>query len=245
MVSEELEVDRKLPILRKSRYSTGISNLDILLEGGYLKGALVLLVGPTGMEKNAFSFHFVDSALKSGELVLYITTDTNHEEILKKADSLEFSFRSAFEKNELIFLDCYSSTLGASLDNKESSKNIITVPGPSALNDLSLAIRSVLEQNPNKPLRVVFHTLSSLVLYNPEDTVIKFIQFVGGRLKQANASTLFLVEEGMHNKQLLASLEHLMDEIYRLKDGDTLRIEGTNIPSEIPLKLGKAGIELV
>lgn len=236
--------EENLPILKKSRCPSGIYNLDLLLEGGYLKAGLIMMVGPTGMEKNAFAFHFAESAVKNNELVIYVVSDMNYEELLKKASALGFDLKKPLSSGNLIFIDCYSSTSENALRKSEPMKEVLSLPGPSALNDLSLALKGVLQDNQQKQIRVIFHSLSTFVLYNPADSIVKFLQLIGGRLKKADATTMFLVEEGMHEKTLLTSLEHMMDELYTVHDSHNFSIESPNLPLIVPLKLGSAGIEL-
>ena len=50
-----LGVQEEMPILKKNRFSTGVNDLDILLEGGYLNPASVVVLGPAGMEKTAIA----------------------------------------------------------------------------------------------------------------------------------------------------------------------------------------------
>lgn len=232
-----------LPLLRKDRCSSGIDNLDILLEGGYISSGLIMLIGPTGMEKNAFALHFADSAIKNNEFVVYVTSDMNHEELLKKASSINFDLKKAMGSGNLVFIDCYSSS-DNSLKKSEPVKEVISLSGPSSLNDLSLALKGALQENQQRKVRVIFHSLSTFVLYNPMESIIKFLQLVGGRLKKASATTLFLVEEGMHEKILLTSLEHMMDEVYTVHGGSNFSIESSRLPMQVPLKLGSAGIEV-
>ncbi|MFA5049770.1 MAG: ATPase domain-containing protein [Candidatus Micrarchaeia archaeon] len=239
----DVNVDRKNPILKKSKISTGINDLDILLEGGYLKEGLIMISGHSGTEKNAFAFHFTQAGIDLGEAVIYITADMSHEEINKKADALGFDFKKANSSGELIFIDCYSSSSDPA-KKSDSQTGIISLPGANSLNDLSIAIKSILQEHEQKKIRVVFHSLSTFILYNPASSIIKFIQFVGGRLKKSNATTLFIVDEGMHEKTLLTSIEHMMDEKYSIGDGENFSISSASLPMSIPLKMGSAGIEI-
>ncbi|MBI5051171.1 hypothetical protein HZC08_00260 [Candidatus Micrarchaeota archaeon] len=234
-----LSVDEKFPILKKSKSSAGIPELDTLLEGGYSHPGLVMLLGPTGMEKMAFAFHFAKEGLNRGEKVFYINSDSTPEDVRNKAAS--FGCELEDEKN-FRFIDCYSSTLGS---KAQTSRDII-VPGPSALNDLSLAINEAIKESAGKKMRVIFHSLSAFVLYNPKDSILKFIQVIGGRLKNADATVLLLVEDGMHEKQLLATLERSMDEKFVIHDrGGSFELELTSISASVPIKLTPAGIAIL
>ena len=184
-----LGVDEKNPILRKNRAATGMRELDVVLEGGYVNPGMVMVLGPTGMEKMAFAFHFANSGLINGEMVYYITADASPEDMINKASSMG---KDLSPRKGLKFIDCYSTTLGnQKLDNSEHT----IIQGPSALNDLSLAINEAIKESAGKRMRVVFHSLSSFMLYNPKESLLKFLQVIGGRLRNADATVLMLVEE--------------------------------------------------
>jgi KaiC/GvpD/RAD55 family RecA-like ATPase len=143
------------------------------------------------------------------------------------------------------YIDCYSKTLGSKKE-PESSERCIVVSGPGALNDISLVIKEMIAKAAGKKIRVIFFSLSTFVLYNPKDSIIKFLKVVEGRLKNADGTTLYLVEEGVHDKQLLSLMEHGIDEklVLTEKAGKfELNVPSVNIP--IPLKIGPSGIVVI
>lgn len=236
-----LGVDEKMPILKKSRASTGISDLDILLEGGYQNPGNIMLVGPAGTEKMAFAFHFAESAPEK-EDVYIICGDLSPDEIMKKASNRGINL----DKKNIHFIDCYTATLSGGNKPLEQDEKTTMLQGPGALNDLSLVLKEAIEKAKGKRLRVIFNTLSTFVLYNPQDSIRKFMGVIEGRLKKAEATTLYLVEEDVHDKRVLSLLEYGMDETYSLyeKAGKFyLDIPGTSMP--VPVKLGPAGVMVV
>jgi len=54
--------------------STGISNLDMLLNGGLAKASTTLLIGPAGTLKSYIGQQFMYAGLKNGERCLYVGT---------------------------------------------------------------------------------------------------------------------------------------------------------------------------
>lgn len=234
-----LGVDEKHPILRKNRAATGIAEFDTMLEGGYVNPGMVMVLGPTGMEKMAFAFQFAGAA-KEKEKVFYITADAGPEDIINKASTVGIDLKPS--KN-LKFIDCYTSTLGS---KQEAKPEHVAIAGPSALNDLSLAINEAIKESAGFKIRVVFHSLSSFVLYNPKDSLLKFLQVAGGRLKTADATIMMLVEDGMHDKQVLSAIDHSMDQRYIIHDkGGAFELEIPDIPAFVPIKLTPEGIKIV
>jgi KaiC/GvpD/RAD55 family RecA-like ATPase len=237
---EEIGVDAELPVMRKSRLKTGIKDLDIIMEGGYKNPGNLLFVGPSGMEKAAFAFHFADAA-DEDENVYIISSDSSPNEIMKKAETIGVSLK----KENIRFIDCYTAMLGG--DKKlEQTDRIKFVQGASALNDLSLALNEAMKESTGKKMRIIFHTLSTFVLYNPQDSIRKFLNVVEGRFKTAGATAMYLVDEGVHDRQLMGILEQGIDEQYVIteKSGEYF-LALPKIPVHVPFKLGPSGINII
>jgi len=232
-----LGVDERMPILKKSRLSTGIADLDIILEGGYQNPNNILFVGPTGIEKAAFAYHF--EAAGTEETTFIVCANTSPADIIKKAATLGINL----EKPNIFFIDCYTSTLGKAV---ESTEKVKVVPGPSALNDLSLMLNEAIKASAGKRMRVVFDTLSTFVLYNSRDSMRKFLSVVEGRLKSAGATAVYLVDEGVHDKQLLSLLEQGMDASYTLTEtSGKFALTVSEVDMQIPVKLGPTGLVII
>jgi len=234
----ELGVDEGMPILKKNRMSTGIPDLDLILEGGYHNPGNIVLIGPSGMEKVAFSYHFVAAAAQD-ENAYIICGNACPDDIINKASTIGLNLK----KDNIRFIDCYSATLGKG--ECKSTEKVMVVDGPSALNDISLALNEAIRASAGKKMRVVFDTLSTFVLYNPKDSIRKFMSVVEGRLRNAKATTLYLVDEGVHDKPLLSLLEHGMDEKFDILDkGGKFFLTIPDTAVNVPIKVGPGGISI-
>lgn len=65
------------------RLSSGISDLDGKIEGGFFEGSVNLVTGKTGTGKTAFSASFIHEGIENGEPGVYITTEEEEEDIVK------------------------------------------------------------------------------------------------------------------------------------------------------------------
>lgn len=84
------------------RTKTGLQGLDKALNGGIPEGNLVLVSGGAGTGKSTLCLQFlVNGAKLFGEKGLYISTEQNHEEILKQAKSFGWDLES-LELNKLL-----------------------------------------------------------------------------------------------------------------------------------------------
>jgi len=231
--------EKNLPIFRKDRIRTGIRALDIMLEGGYKFPATVMLIGPTGSEKQCFAAHFVNEGLAEGDVVIYITTDRTPKEIEKIAAGWDLHFKGP---GELFYIDCY--TQAGAVEDK-SKVNVFKVGGPGALNEISLYVSEILRGHQGKRIRLVFHTFSTFALYNEKGSLFKFLQSIESRTKRANGTVMILVEEGMHEEKVLSTLRHGIDGEFGIKTKDKKKeLVGNELPIGIPIKVGALGIEV-
>lgn len=233
-----LGVNEQMPILKKNRMPVGIADLDVILEGGFINPGNVIVMGPTGMEKAALAYQFAATAA-TNENSYIICGNSSSGDIIKKAATIGINL----ERPNIYFIDCYSATLGKPL---ESTPKVMMVSGPGALNDISLMLNEAMRASTGKRMRVVFDTLSTFVLYNPRDSINKFLGVIDGRLKTAGATTLFLVDEGVHDKQLVSLLEQGMDEMFTITDaGGKSFLKVPEADMLIPIKVGPSGLTIV
>lgn len=87
------------------RISTGISGLDPLLAGGYIKGRIYLLTGEAGTGKTIACLQFLVNALRLGERAVYVTVDERPVEILESAESLAWDLQRHIQDKNLVILD--------------------------------------------------------------------------------------------------------------------------------------------
>lgn len=78
------------------RIPSGIPGLDGLIEGGLVKGSVILVTGVTGTGKTTFCAQFIWGGLKKGEAGVYVTLEESPEDI--KGDLRRYGFN--FEKYE-------------------------------------------------------------------------------------------------------------------------------------------------
>jgi archaellum biogenesis ATPase FlaH len=65
--------------------------------------------------------------------------------------------------------------------------------------------------------RVIFNSLSTVLMYSNPQTVGRFLQVIIARVKKAGGSILLTLEEGMHDEKVIITIEHLMDAIIHVK----------------------------
>ncbi len=83
------------------RISTGISELDAKLSGGYPKGKAILLTGTPGAGKTIFGLHFIKKSLIDGKKCIHIATEESPEDILLQAEILGLDLRPHLDSGQL------------------------------------------------------------------------------------------------------------------------------------------------
>ena len=202
------------------RIKTGINKLDALLEGGFPPNSSILLVGPPGCGKSTMSQQFLYEGLKEKQPGLCITLDVSPQDIL---DSMEkFGWKVKKFKDKLKFIDSYSWRLG-----KPKGEFVVTNLGD--INELNLAVTDAIRAlNTSNVKRSVIDSISTLLLYADPTLVVKLIPVVIAKLRKANYTQLLILEEGVHDKKTVTTLNYVTDGLIEFKmeeDKRFLRID--------------------
>ncbi|MDO9537111.1 MAG: RAD55 family ATPase [Thermoplasmata archaeon] len=83
------------------RLSSGIKELDVLIDGGYPKSRSVLITGGPGVGKTIIALQFINDACANGLKCIYLATEETPEELKIQAAQLGLSI-SEYEKNGLL-----------------------------------------------------------------------------------------------------------------------------------------------
>jgi circadian clock protein KaiC len=70
------------------RVSTGVERLDTMLDGGYFRGASVLITGFPGTAKTTLSGAFAEAACKRGERTMFVSFDSDGSEVVRNLTSV-------------------------------------------------------------------------------------------------------------------------------------------------------------
>ncbi len=89
------------PVIETARYSTGLPNLDALLEGGYRRGSSTLISGAPGTAKSTLAIAFSLACAREGLSSVYISFDETPEQIASHAASVGLDVGSAVSSGTL------------------------------------------------------------------------------------------------------------------------------------------------
>jgi KaiC/GvpD/RAD55 family RecA-like ATPase len=223
----------------------GIPKLDKMING-VKEASNILIIGPPGPEKLAIGMHFIGEGIENKNQCIYATSDVAPLEIEERASEMGLEISSKVGK-DLTFIDCYSWALGT----PPVGRSDIQVPGPNALDDMSISLSQAMQDSgkgEKKNSRTVFHSLSTLLLYNNPEVTFRFIQITGARLKAAGCTSLYFLESGMHEDKMVVTVKHLMDSVIEIKTENNktyLTAPLYGLKKWVEFEVGKKGIQIV
>lgn len=96
---------KKAPKRGEIRVPTGIPNFDKLVEGGFEKDSINLLVGDSGCGKTIFAIQFLIDGLKRGEKCLYVTFEEKKSEFYSNMADFGWDLEKFEKDGKFIFME--------------------------------------------------------------------------------------------------------------------------------------------
>jgi len=158
------------------RVFTGIPGLDELIEGGFVRGATILVTGGTGTGKTTFCAQFIYEGLKKGEPGVYITLEEDPEDI--KEDVRRYGFD--FDKYE-----------------KEGTFKFV-YQNPFEVSDISSTVVNAINEVGAK--RVVLDPVSLVGMYMKDPAVLRKRLFEIIRMLKKTGATTLITSEILDNE---------------------------------------------
>jgi circadian clock protein KaiC len=88
----------------KDRISSGVKDLDMMLEGrGFYKGSSILVSGTSGSGKSTLATHFANETCRSGKRALYIAFEESSSQVTRNMRSVGINLDQYFKKGLLEF----------------------------------------------------------------------------------------------------------------------------------------------
>ncbi|MEM0268690.1 MAG: KaiC domain-containing protein [Candidatus Korarchaeum sp.] len=92
------------------RLSTGVKELDSLLQGGIPRGFLVAVAGEPGTGKTVLCLHFIWQGVIEGDKAIYVTTEESRDSLVRQAEVLGMGMGEALEEGKVIVIDALLGT---------------------------------------------------------------------------------------------------------------------------------------
>ena len=142
---------------------------------------------------------------KEGTQGIYVTITLPHNKIASLLGHEQLSRR-------IIFIDAITkSTVG-----KTSAENCRFLDGPEDIAHLSYTLETLIKEMEGKKTFVLIDSLTSLLIHNSKDSVMKFSHHIVSKLRSHKCRLVFLaLEEGEHRAPL-NFLSFLSDKTFRV-----------------------------
>lgn len=95
--------------------SSGVPRLDAMLGGGYYRGASVLITGFPGTAKSTLGGAFAEAACERGERTLFISFDSNADEVVRNLSSVNIRLERHMKKGMLRLISARTVTGSAEI----------------------------------------------------------------------------------------------------------------------------------
>jgi len=180
------------------RCSTGIDGLDEVLNGGFIRGSVVLVAGHPGSGKTTFAAHFLYRGLIEGEAGLYISFVEYKNEFYRHMKNLNMDFEKFEEDGLFTFLEGLTAYDESSLESF-----------------MKIFVNIVTEKNVK---RIVIDPITALMTQVSEGKARAFFHTVLNRFVKPLKITLYVIEElGIGGEKIgLGFEEFLADAVVKL-----------------------------
>lgn len=196
--------------VKKLRVASGVSQLDLLLDGLYI-GDNVVWHDDAGSLAAAFCLNFIQASQAQNKPLIYVSFDRSPKNLLDKLGALS-------QNPQLIILDCFTYGKGAGSDvflkfyETDATGwpcRIIKVSEPGQIRQVEDALyntHATLEGD----VRFVFESLTGMSdLWDGEQSVLNFYTHSCPRLYELNTIAYWIIEKRAHSPRLRAQINQI------------------------------------
>jgi circadian clock protein KaiC len=97
------------------RVSSGVPRLDVMLGGGYYRGSSILVTGFPGTAKSTLSGAFAEAACRRGERTLFVSFDSDANEVIRNLASVRIRLQRFVKKGLLRLVSARAITGSAEI----------------------------------------------------------------------------------------------------------------------------------
>jgi KaiC/GvpD/RAD55 family RecA-like ATPase len=189
-----------------ARFPVGLEIVDPLLpEGLPMASTILILSDPAAGEENMLA-HFVSQQIEAGKAVVYLTLDNFPPNIRHNVQA--HSTIKDVDWSSLIFVDCYSKTVG--VESEEP-----TVVDPENLSAISIAISDIMSKTAVS--LIVLDSFNTLIRKRGGHSAIEFLLLLVARTRQAECLALVTMNRKAFHPAIVASAEDIVEGVMELR----------------------------
>jgi KaiC/GvpD/RAD55 family RecA-like ATPase len=218
-----------------TRVKTGITGLDSMLNGGFLRGRNILLSGPAGCGKTTFATQFLyNGVMKFKERGLYVTLEEAREKIHEDMSKFGLNLNSAEKKGFHV--------IGGPIANLTSSMDKVD----AKVSDITNEIKEVIAENNIQRVAIDSVNLFTMLL-DKEKAKRRALAALGNMLSSSGCTSILTSEtkEGSMSLSRYGIEEFVVDGVivlYLVRQGSQFvpgivirKMRGTDHEKEIKL----------
>ena len=133
---------------------------------------------------------------------IYITFNRPYKSLRLELESLGINY------SRLFFLDTVTEVTGV---KEERDKNCYFVSSPKNLNELSILLEQALNKVPKENRFVFIDSISTMLIYNDDDAVIKFIHALTGKMRLYDLTGIIFFLEKRTYQEMIDKITQFCD----------------------------------
>lgn len=107
--------------------STGIEELDVLIDGGYPKGKSILVTGPPGSGKTILGLHFLHRSCENGKKCVLILTRELTDDVLLQSKELGMDLGPFMNSGQLLIKNIFEDKINKIKSSARFGKGLCSV----------------------------------------------------------------------------------------------------------------------
>lgn len=177
-------------------------------------GTNLMLLGDLFSGKDILCKEFIREGLKNGEACIFVSTNDPIQETVEEFSDYDLEY--------LGMVNCISSRRDLAPDFAYINQ-VRFVSSPTELATIMAFINEFLdilrEKNVTR-IRIVLDSVSTLLMYSNLKTIFKFLHVLTNTVKKRNGILLLTMEEGVHDKIEISSLQRLSQGLITMTGGE-------------------------
>lgn len=176
-------------------------------------GTNLLVAGPPMTGKRRLAFDVL--AHGDGDGVIIVTTKRTGEQVLSDYES-----RPSSRDSPIGVVDCVSKQQGM---HPQRIEGVEFASSPVDMTGIGIKLSEFLQRFYDSGVRsnrIIFDSLSTLLMYSNLQTVFRFLHVFTGRVQGAEAFGLFVIDSSAHDSRTMSTLRQLFNGEIEVREAD-------------------------